>query len=105
MAERSSRLVTRIDDAQVRAAHEAAALAIRRAHIVMSVARAKRESALSAQCAWCGRFRFDDLWITGQELPAFARSGPSVGQTHGICQQCLDELCAERSGREPGRAA
>jgi hypothetical protein len=105
MPERSSRLTTRVDDAQVRAAHEAALLAVRRAQIITSVIRAERSDALNAQCAWCGRFRLDDLWITGQELPAFARHGARLGQTHGICQECLDELIVGRGSRRPGRAA
>lgn len=55
-----------------------------------------REGALSARCAWCGRYRVGDSWLPAGEIPE-AAAGARV--SHGICPDCVAAL------RDAGKSA
>ena len=48
------------------------------------------------RCAWCERYRAGDAWI---DLKAFESFTKTTRVTHGICDDCLTRLEAERSDR------
>ncbi len=47
--------------------------------------------ALSARCAWCGRYRVDDKWVVA---PPGSVSLKARDSTHGICDDCIADLRA-----------
>jgi hypothetical protein len=56
-----------------------------------------REGAMSARCAWCGRYRVGERWLAVGELPAAAKAKAPV--SHGICPDCVAAL------RDAGKSA
>jgi hypothetical protein len=55
-----------------------------------------REGAMSARCAWCGRYRVGELWLPARELSAVTTAAPV---SHGICPDCVAAL------RDAGKSA
>jgi hypothetical protein len=55
-----------------------------------------REGAMSARCAWCGRYRVGELWLPAHAMPAAATAAPV---SHGICPDCVAAL------RDAGKSA
>ena len=48
------------------------------------------------RCAWCERYRAGDGWI---DLKAFEAFTETTRVTHGICNDCVARLEAERRDR------
>lgn len=44
------------------------------------------------RCAWCGRARLGEEWISQRELADYVPLRVLEGATHGICWRCFDEL-------------
>jgi hypothetical protein len=53
-----------------------------------------REGAMSARCAWCGRYRVGERWLPAGEQPEEAAAEPV---SHGICPDCVATL--RRTGK------
>jgi hypothetical protein len=43
---------------------------------------------MAVRCAWCGRYRLDDVWVEIEEPPDPLRT------SHGVCPDCFDDLVA-----------
>jgi hypothetical protein len=56
-----------------------------------------REGAMSARCAWCGRYRVGESWLPTGAVPEEATAGERV--SHGICPDCVEAL------RDAGKSA
>lgn len=55
-----------------------------------------REGEMSARCAWCGRYRVGERWLSPDDLPDVAAATPV---SHGICPDCIAAL------RDTGKSA
>ena len=47
---------------------------------------AEAGAAMPSRCAWCGRYRVGDEWLTVERPAAGARV------SHGICPDCVEAL-------------
>jgi hypothetical protein len=56
----------------------------------------RREDAMSARCAWCGRYRVGERWLPAGELP---EGVVAASVSHGICPDCVAAL------RDAGKSA
>lgn len=71
------------------AAIEAAARIRATSAVVTALSADRRESRMTARCAWCGRFRIGERWLVVESMPVFADHAQI---THGICEDCVEAL-------------
>jgi hypothetical protein len=83
-----------VESALLRRAEEAVEAAERtrtRSEVVVAISVSPRGTDMTARCAWCGRYRFDDEWGVLEQM----RPTPELaGVTHGICEDCFADLRA-----------
>jgi len=91
-------------DALERLLARARAAAARAAEVQAHTASLAHEWDAAARrprrCAWCGRVEIGGRWRTEQEVPPHfkARRDPA-SITHGICEDCFEELRATGRSR------
>jgi len=63
-----------------------------------SLAKIKTLSGLLPICAWCKKIRNDEgYW---QSVEAYISEHTKAELTHGVCNECLNKLCAEENSKE-----
>ena len=58
------------------------------ARAVTQVSMALHDGAFISRCAWCGRYRIGDDWMTVSRSRVIHQSRT----THGICEDCMAAL-------------
>ena len=67
---------------------DAAAETVAESEVIAHISAELRDAGLTSRCAWCGRFRVGDRWVTASASPLIGLSR----STHTICEDCVVSL-------------